>query len=169
MKTPLENSLSLAFTYSSGEQYSLSVARSAPPKLFSAGTPSGRGGRLDAHERHLYLIFRLACEVADSRRDFQARAQDARGESLALRRVIPSPKERRRTQMRPLKVCVKPLRISARKTSPKERLQVQTARSPSVGKIIYHFPCACFVKEWHRKILRAMPAKFFAPLTTTAS
>ena len=66
----------------------------------------GRGGRLDAHERRLYLIFRLACEVADPRRDFQARAQDARGESLALRRVVPSPNERRRVRGRPIKVCV---------------------------------------------------------------
>ena len=63
----------------------------------------GRGGRLDAHERHFYLISRLACEVADSRRDFQARAQSTRGESLALRRVVPSPKKRRHTQIRPLK------------------------------------------------------------------
>ena len=119
MKTPFENGLSLALTYSSGEQYSLSVARSAPPKLFSAGTPLGRGGRLDAHERRLYLISHLACEIADPRRDFQARAQSTRGESLALRRVIPSPKERGRTHIRSLKVCVKPLRISARKASPK--------------------------------------------------
>ena len=121
MKTPLEKSLSLALTYSSGEQHSLSVARSAPPKLFSAGTPLGRGGRLDAHERRFYLISRLACEVAvftppklfsagtPSCRDFQARAQDARGESLALRRVVLSPKKRRRTHTRPLGVYVKSL------------------------------------------------------------
>ena len=64
----------------------------------------GRGGRLDAHGRHLYLSVRLACEVADSRRDFQARAQDARDESLALRRVVPSPKERRRVTGRSIKV-----------------------------------------------------------------
>ena len=66
----------------------------------------GRGGRLDAHEQRLYLVSRLACEVADSRRDFQARAQDTRGESLALRRVVPSPKEKRRAQIRPLGVYV---------------------------------------------------------------
>ena len=77
----------------------------------------GRGGRLDAHERRLYLISRLACEVADSRRDFQARAQDARGESLALRRVVPSPNKKRRVQARSIKVYVKP--------SPKERRRAQ--------------------------------------------
>ena len=77
----------------------------------------GRGGRLDAHEQHLYLISHLACEVADSRRDFQARAQDTRGESLALRRVIPSPNKKRRVQARSIKVYVKP--------SPKEKRRAQ--------------------------------------------
>ena len=64
MKTPLEKSLSLALTYSSSEQYSLNVARFAPPKILSAGTPMGRGGRLDAHEARVYLTPHLACEVA---------------------------------------------------------------------------------------------------------
>ena len=37
----------------------------APPKILSAGTPMGRGRRLDAHGARVYLIIRLACEVAD--------------------------------------------------------------------------------------------------------
>ena len=74
----------------------------------------GRGWRLDAHERHLYLSVHLACEVADPRRDFQARAQSTRGESLALRRVVPSPKKICHAQARSLKVYVKLLRISVR-------------------------------------------------------
>ena len=78
----------------------------------------GRGGRLDAHERRLYLSVHLACEVADSRRDFQARAQDARGESLALRRVVPSPNEKRRAQRRPLRLLVtKPRHLDAERES----------------------------------------------------
>ena len=97
MKTPLEKSWSIALTYSSGEQYSLSVARGA------------RRATRRARETSL-LNYHLACEVADPRRDFQARAQNARGESLALRRVVPSPKERHRVQARPLEVYVKFLR-----------------------------------------------------------
>ena len=37
----------------------------APPKILSAGTPMGRGRRLDAHGARVYLMFRLACEVAN--------------------------------------------------------------------------------------------------------
>ena len=54
----------------------------------------GRGGRLDAHRARVYLISRLACEVAGSRRDLQAWAILAHGASLAERRVVPSLNEK---------------------------------------------------------------------------
>ena len=73
MKIPLEKSLSLALTYSSGEQYKLNVARFAPPKKLSAGTPMGRGRRLDAHGARVYLIIRLACEIAKRAAAFKRR------------------------------------------------------------------------------------------------
>ena len=104
MKTPLEKSLSLALTYSSGEQYKLNVARFAPPKILSAGTPMGRGGRLDAHGARVYLIIRLACEVAnlyptentfggDPELPHRSSGGCAACERLTERRVKPSPKE----------------------------------------------------------------------------
>ena len=59
----------------------------------------GRGGRLDAHRARVYLIFRLACEVAGSRRDLQAWAMLAHGASLAERRVVPSSNECKSTSL----------------------------------------------------------------------
>ena len=174
----------------------MSVARSAPPKLFSAGTPLGRGGRLDAHEQHPYLGVRLACEVAvftppklfsagtPSCRDFQARAQNARGESLALRRVVPSPKKRHRAQARPLSVYVKRLRISDVRTSPKEcasysntlrisvRCKCSTPTNPISEKLYSGRSCTSTLilsRSCAEKFCTAKPAKFFAPLTTTSS
>ena len=94
----------------------------------------GRGGRLDAHERRFYLIFRLACEVAiftppklfsvgtPTCRDFQARAQDTRGESLALRRVVPSPKEGRRARGR-----------SCCKSAERRHLDAERESTPAIG------------------------------------
>ena len=61
MKTPLEKSLSLALTQSSGDQYQLNVARGARRATRRAPSPC-------------LLNSRLACEVADARRDLQERA-----------------------------------------------------------------------------------------------
>ena len=128
----------------------------------------GRGGRLDAHERRPNLSVHLACEVADPRRDFQARAQDTRGESLALRRVIPSPNKKRRVQARSIKVYVKP--------SPKERLVLRRTRSEcalTVSEMAAPLETSrsctitIFCQGIALKILLAKRAKIFAPLTTT--
>ena len=131
----------------------------------------GRGGRLDAHERRLYLVFRLACEVADSRRDFQARAQNARGESLGLRRVIPSPKERHRIQKRPHRVCVRPSPKKCSSYSKTLRISVRCKCTPPTRPIreYLYIGRSCdthhyFVKETRRKILHGKSGKNFRAL-----
>ena len=68
MKTPLEKSLSLALTYSSGEQYKLNVARFAPPKILSAGTPNCRDLQAAAlppyHYEGIALVSRVVKMIA---------------------------------------------------------------------------------------------------------
>ena len=114
--SPKMRDLLLSFTKNLGDRTHITKRMRGCRYLLS--TP--RGARRATRRAPSPCLFNFPSGLRGrgARRDFQARAQDARGESLALRRVIPSPKERRRTQMRPLKVYVN--------SSPKKKRIVQT-------------------------------------------